>query len=147
MNIDVAPTILGLAGLPAPPGFRGFNWTPVFQGAAPPRDRIALFQAHKGAVLTAQEAASARRKGLLEVGVMIGEHKEIFRLAEHRLWLFDLGKDPRETRSVASTSQLSQRLHEWMDTVQKGLIATDRLGPAEIDAENAEQLRALGYVH
>jgi len=147
LNIDVAPTILGLAGLPPPPGFRGFNWTPVFQGAAPPRDRIALFQAHKGAVLTAQEAASARRKGLLEVGVMIGEHKEIFRLAEHRLWLFDLGKDPRETRSVASTSQLSQRLHEWMDTVQKGLIATDRLGPAEIDAENAEQLRALGYVH
>jgi len=147
LNIDVAPTILGLAGLPIPPGFRGFDWAPVFQGAPPPRDRVALFQAHKGAVLSAQEAGSARRKGLLEVGVMIGERKEIFRLDERRLWLFDLLKDPRETRAAARTPELSQRLHAWMDTVQKGLIASDRLAPAEVSAESVEQLRALGYTH
>jgi arylsulfatase A-like enzyme len=147
LNLDVAPTILGLAGLPIPSGFRGFDWAPIFQGAAPPRDRIALFQAHKGAVLSAQEASSARRKGLLEVGVMIGERKEIFRVAERRLWLFDLSKDPRETRSVAAGSRVSRHLHAWMDVVHKGLIASDRLAPAEIDPENVEQLRALGYIH
>jgi arylsulfatase A-like enzyme len=146
-NIDVAPTVLGLAGLPAPQGFQGLDWTPVFQGAAPPRDRIVLFQAHKGAVLSAQEAASARRKGLLEVAVMIGERKEVFRLAERRLWLFDLGKDPREARGPANGSRPSQHLHGWMETVQKGLIVSDRLAPAEVDPENVEQLRALGYVH
>jgi len=147
LNLDVAPTVLGLVGLPARLGFRGFDWTPVLlQGATPPRGRIAFFQAHKGAVLSAQEAASARRKGLLEVAVMIGDRKEIFRVAERRLSVFDLLKDPREIR--AAGLQVSQRLHDWMDDVQKGLITSDRLaGPAEVDAENAAQLRALGYVN
>ncbi len=147
LNIDVAATILGLAGLPVPADFRGFDWSPVFGGAAPPRGRVALFQAHKGAVLSVQEAPSARRKGLLEVAVMIGERKEIFRLTERQLRLFDLGRDPRETRSLANGSQLSARLDAWMDDVQKGLIASDRLGSAEIDPENVEQLRALGYIY
>jgi arylsulfatase A-like enzyme len=148
LNLDVASTVLGLVGLTIPAGFRGFDWTPVLlQGAPPPRDRVALFQAHKGAVLSAQEAASARRKGLLEVGVMTGGRKEIFRVAERRLWIFDLLKDPRETLAAAASSQISQRLHEWMDDVQKGLITSDRLAPAAVDPENAAQLRALGYAN
>jgi arylsulfatase A-like enzyme len=150
VNIDVAPTILGLVGLPAPRSFRGFDWSSVFQGAPPPGDRVLLFQAHKGAVLSAQEAAAVRRKGLLEVAVMAGERKEIFRIEEGRLALFDLGKDPHEVRSLAQQgTRIPQRLHEWMDTVQKGLIASDRLAPLAIaaDREDVEQLRALGYVH
>jgi choline-sulfatase len=147
LNLDVAPTILGLAGLPAPVGFRGFDWTPVFQGAAPPpRDRVLWFQAHKGAVLSSQEAANARRKGLLEVGVVVDGRKQILNLAAGALSLFDLAKDPRETRTLAGDPQLSRRLHDWMDTVQKGLAASDRLGPATVGSEDAAQLRALGYV-
>jgi len=148
LNLDVAPTVLGLAGLPVPAGFRGFDWTPVLKGAAqPPRDRPIWFQAHKGAVLSAQEAASARRKGLLEIGMLNGRRKEIFRAPEARRWLFDLTRDPRETRSlVASASPLSDPLRQWMADVNRGLIDSDRLGPARVDAENVEQLRALGYV-
>jgi choline-sulfatase len=148
VNLDVAPTVLGLAGLPVPDGFRGHDWTPVLlHGAPPPRDRVVLFQAHKGAVLSAKEAATARRNGLIEVAVMTGGLKEIFRIAERRLWLFDLLKDPRETRAATLGARLSQNLHAWMDDVQKGLIASDRLAPAEVDPENAAQLRALGYTH
>jgi hypothetical protein len=33
-----------------------------------------------------------------------------------------------------------------MGSVQKGLIASDRLGPAAVGAEDAAQLRALGYL-
>ena len=130
LNLDVAPTILGLAGLPAPAGFRGFDWTPVLQGAPAPRDRVLWFEAHKGAVLSSQEAANARRKGLLEVGVMVDGRKQILHLAEGALSLFDLAKDPRETRTLAGDPQLSRRLHDWMDAVQKGLAASDRLGTA-----------------
>ncbi len=145
--LDVAPTILGLAGLPAPPGFEGLDWTPVLQGTAPPpRDRVLWFEAHKGAVLSSQEAANARRKGLLEVGVLLDGRKQILRLAEGSLSLFDLAKDPRETRGLAADAQLAQRLQEWMGTVQRGLAASDRLGPAEVGSEDAARLRALGYL-
>jgi arylsulfatase A-like enzyme len=147
VNLDVAPTVLGLVGLPVPAGFRGFDWTPVLQGtAAPPRDRVVLFQAHKGAVLSSQEAATARRNGLLEVAVLIDGRKEILRLDGNRRSLFDLLRDPRETRGLPGSAQLSQQLNAWMADVQKGLIASDRLGaPAQVDPENAAQLRALGY--
>jgi arylsulfatase A-like enzyme len=148
LNLDVAPTILGLAGLPAPPGFRGYDWAPVLQGAPPPRDRITWFQAHKGAVLSTQEANGARRKGLLEIGMVTEKRKEIFRLTERQLLLYDLAADPAETRSFAKGRiKLSQQLQGWLETVQKGLTASDRLGPVEVDPENVERLRALGYAH
>ncbi|HEX6900286.1 MAG TPA: sulfatase [Thermoanaerobaculia bacterium] len=149
LNIDVAPTILGLTGLPAPDGFKGLDWTSVLlRGAPQPHDRVTWFQAHKGAVLTAQEANGARRNGLLEVGILADGRKEIFRVSERQLNLFDLTRDPREIKSLARKGgRVSERLHEWMASVQKGLIAADRLGPAEVDPENAEQLRALGYIH
>ncbi|HEY4595466.1 MAG TPA: sulfatase [Thermoanaerobaculia bacterium] len=146
-SLDVAPTILGLAGLPIPSSFEGLDWTPVLQnGAPPPRDRVLWFEAHKGAVLSSQEAANARRKGLLEVGVMVNGRKQILRLTEGGLSLFDLAQDPRETRSLAADTQLARRLQEWMGTVQKELIASDRLAPAEVGSEDAAQLRALGYL-
>jgi arylsulfatase A-like enzyme len=147
VNLDVAPTILGLAGLPIPSSFEGFDWTPVLQnGAPPPRDRVLWFEAHKGAVLSSREATDARRKGLLEVGLMVNGRKQILRLAEGALSLFDLAKDPRETRVLAADAQLARRLQDWMGTVQKGLIASDRLAPAEVGSEDAAQLRALGYL-
>jgi hypothetical protein len=77
---------------------------------------------------------------------MVGERKEVLRIAEGRHWLFDLASDPRESRSTLS-ARISQHLNHWLDTVQQGLIASDRLGPAEVDPEHAERLRALGYVH
>jgi arylsulfatase A-like enzyme len=143
LNLDVAPTILGLAGLPSPPGFQGYDWTPVLMGAPPPRGRVIWFEAHKGAVLSSQEASNARRKGLLAVGVMADGRMQI--LAGGALSLFDLANDPGEAHPLAGDARLAQRLHDWMDRVQKGLIASDRLGPATVGAEDAEALRALGY--
>lgn len=149
MNLDVAPTILSLIGLPIPPGFRGFDWTAVLQGAPSPRGRITGFEAHRGAVLSTREAASARHKGLLEVGVMVEGRKEILRLAEGRRTLFDLARDPQETHGVPEDARLSSRLQDWMAAIQNGLAASDRLGsaaPAGIGAEDAARLRALGYL-
>lgn len=151
LNLDVAPTVLGLAGLPEPEGFRGFDWSPVLRGEAePPRERILWFQAHKGAVLSSHEAASARRSGLLEIGVLAGGEKEIFRLTESRRALFDLARDPRELRDISGTAvgtaAPSKPLKEWMAAVRQGLAASDRLTPAAVGQEDARRLRALGYV-
>lgn len=158
VNIDVAPTVLGLAGLPVPSVFRGFDWSPVLRGTEPaPRERTVWFQAHKGAVLSAKEAESARRKGLLEVAVLHGPagRKEIFRLGERKRWVFDLAKDPRELRNLAEGAAGAQGgqgpaapsglLQEWLASLRKGLAASDRLAKVVLDPESVEKLRALGY--
>ncbi len=148
LNLDVAPTILGLAGLPVPETFRGYDWSPVLlHGAEPPRERTMWFQAHKGAVLSAQEARSARRKGLLEVAVLHGWHKEIFQVGDGRRWTFDLLRDPGETRSLGATdpANTSADLQAWMATVRKGLAVSDQVLATHIDPESAARLRALGY--
>ena len=146
VTLDIAPTVLGLLGLPVPPGFRGFDWAPVFAGqAAPPHQRATLHQAHKGAVLSPQEAEGARRRGLLAVAVVAGGRKEVFRLSERDLHLFDLGRDPRELRNLAAAAP-SERLRTSLADIDRGLIASDRLGPAELDPEQVQTLKALGYV-
>ena len=150
VNLDVAPTILGLAGLPIPKGFQGMDWTPVIEGGEAPRERTLLFQAHKGAVLSAKEAASARRKGLLEVALLAGNRKEIFRMVEGKRWVYDLAKDPGELRGVlagaAGGVQPSVPLRDWLASVQRGLDASDRVLTAQVKSEDVEKLRSLGYV-
>jgi arylsulfatase A-like enzyme len=145
--LDVAPTVLSLVGLPVPEGFRGFDWSPVLtRGAAPPLRRAMWFEAHKGAVLTAQERGNARRKGLLEVARIEGDRKEIYRLGERVLRLFDLVRDPGETRDLAGGAAApSGDLQAWLERVGRGLTASDRLAPADLDAESLAKLRALGY--
>ena len=81
--LDVAPTVLGLLGLPREPAFAGFDWAPVLAGEGPPpRRRVCWFEAHRGAVLAAHGSTGARRAGLLEVGMLAGARKEIWRLGE-----------------------------------------------------------------
>jgi arylsulfatase A-like enzyme len=149
-NLDVAPTVLGLAGLPVPATFRGFDWSPVLRGQAePPRERVFQFQAHKGAVLSMQEAASARRKGLLEVGVLYWPEgrKEVVRVADGRRSLFDLAADPGEQRSLSRAAAApSPGIRDWLAGLRRGLAMSDRLAAAAaVDPESARKLRALGY--
>jgi arylsulfatase A-like enzyme len=149
INLDVAPTLLGLAGLPVPESFHGFDWSPVLRGEAePPRERVLWFQAHKGAVLSAREAAGARRTGLLEVGVLFWpeSRKEILRVREGRRAVFDLDTDPGEGRNLAAAGSFpSGRIQAWLTALRRGLAASDRLAAAPIDRESAQKLRSLGY--
>ncbi|HVT15304.1 MAG TPA: sulfatase [Thermoanaerobaculia bacterium] len=145
--LDVAPTVLGLCGLGGSPTFRGFDWTAVLAGAVPPpRNRVAWFEAHRGAVLSMREAGGARRGGLLEVGMLSGSRKEVFRPGERRHWLFELDSDPLETARPTAGAPPSGRLRDWLATVQRGLAASDRFAAADLDAESLAQLRSLGYM-
>ena len=145
--LDVAPTVLALAGLPVPAAFQGLDWTPVLEGREAPKERVLHFQAHKGAVISTQEAKSARRKGLLEVALLSGGQKEIFRVNEGKRWIFDLAKDPGELRGrLVSGKGPSPLLRDLLAGVQRGLEASDRVLTADVDPEDVEQLRALGYV-
>jgi arylsulfatase A-like enzyme len=149
LNIDVAPTILALAGLPIPPAFEGYDWSGVLRGTGtPPRERTMWFQAHKGAVLSPQEIVSARRKGLLEIAVLSGPEmrKEIFRMNESRHSVFDLLRDPRELRNLAQgRTAASPGLQAWLTDLRQGLANSDRMAKVTIAPEDAQALRALGY--
>jgi len=148
--LDVAPTLLGLAGLPVPEAFEGYDWSEVLRGTgAPPRERVMWFQAHKGAVLSAKEAENARRKGLLEIAVLTAPEmrKEIFRIGERHSTVFDLLRDPLEVRHLAQPSPtLSPALQTWLTDLRQGLADADRLARTHISPEDAAALRALGYV-
>jgi hypothetical protein len=107
-----------------------------------------FFQAHKGAVQIAHKSSDARLNGLLEVGRISGDRKEALDLRDGRLHVFDLARDPRERRDLASDGQEpSEELATWLHTVRQGLRAASDIPPPEMDAESEEHLRALGYIN
>jgi arylsulfatase A-like enzyme len=145
--IDLAPTVLGLLGLPEPEEFRGFDWTRVFRGEGKAPDRPGYFQAHKGAVQFDHTSSAARADGLLEVGRVTGTRKEILDVGSGAVRIFDFSRDPGEVRNLApSGTEPSPDLVTWLETVRAGLRAASDIPPAELDAESRDRLRALGYV-
>lgn len=147
LNIDLAPTVMSLLGLPAVAGFRGFDWTPVFQGAPAPADRDTFFQAHKGAVQTDHSSADARRAGLLEVARIDGDRKELLDLRNGSFRIYDLKSDPQELHPRTGPDlKPSDQLRTWLGVVRAGLEAASDLPVPELDAEARERLKALGYI-
>jgi len=146
LNLDVAPTVLGLLGVHAPAGLRGVDWTSVLlHGAAPDMARITFHQAHKGAVVSKHESEMARRSGLLEVGLMAPGGKEVFRIDLQRRALYDALE---RGSLVPAASAPSAQLLGWMKNVYAGLSAFDAHPPAAtaLDKETVEALKSLGYV-
>jgi arylsulfatase A-like enzyme len=146
-SLDLAPTVLGLIGLPIPETFQGHDWSSRLRGEVPAEAAPAqtFHQAHKGAT---RGGADSRRKGLLEVGIVSPGHKEIASVRGRGGHLaFALDTDPKELRSkVAVGGTLSEDLAAWLATVRAGLLTSDQLPTADLDAEAIERLKALGYL-
>ncbi len=149
-NLDLAPTILGLLGLPQPETFQGFDWSEVIrQRSPPPQERITYHQAHKGAVGPNQNRDRVRRKGLLEVSQVSSRQKESLRIraGEEHYCLYALPQDSKERRSlVSSKARPSEGLAAWLASVQEGLEAADQIPTLSLDEESIEKLRSLGYL-
>jgi len=145
--IDLAPTILGMLEQEGPSTFEGFDWTGVFSGDAAPTGRQTLYQAHRGAVMSKHESDLARRSGLLEVGVIHDEQKEIFHVGKSRRQFYDLTADPLELNDLSEKkADPTEGLMTWMRAVFDGLIAVEDSPPEPLDEESVEVLRSLGYV-
>jgi arylsulfatase A-like enzyme len=148
LNTDLAPTVLGLLGLRAPEPFTGYDWTAVLRdGSAAPAGRVTRFEAHKGAVISNHESDLARRNGLLEVGLVHHDVKEIFRLNRSRRYVFDLGDDPGETTPLdQAKSRPSEALDSWIRVVYDGLTSHEDMPVEPLDEESVAAMRSLGYV-
>ncbi len=146
--LDLAPTILGLVGLPTPEFFEGLDWGPVLRGEAEaPAGRVTLFQSHRSAVQPKEDRVRLREKGLLEVARVESGRKEIYRVTNRRRRLFELGRDAEELMSLAPLrSDPTPELASWLAEVREGLARADELPLPTLSEEDLEALRALGYI-
>ncbi len=146
--IDLAPTLLGLIDERPPAVFEGYDWTSVLlDGATAPAERVTRYQAHRGAVITRHDSDLRRKNGLLEVGMIADQRKEIYRIGKSKRWVFDLSTDPLELGSLSRpTEEPSEGLVSWADLVVEGLSSPD-LEPVEpLDEDAAKMMETLGYV-
>jgi hypothetical protein len=111
-------------------------------------ERRQCYQAHRGAVLGgAHDSDRKRSKGLLAVGIIEGDRKEVLRIIGDEHMLFELAADPGEPRNlVDATSRPTSELLACLAEVSEGLGALDRLAAQKLDDETVERLRALGYL-
>ncbi len=145
--LDIAPTILELLGEKIPESFVGQSWMGAITGGEVPPERHLCYQAHKGAVLGEHDDDRKRSKGLLSVGVVEGERKEVLRVKNNTHMLFKLAIDPGERDNlVVENGPPSDQLLECLGSISEGLGALDRLAAKKLDDETVEQLRALGYI-
>jgi arylsulfatase A-like enzyme len=145
--MDLAPTVLDLLELPIPDEFEGYSWAAVIDGADPPTDRAICYQAHRGAVHGTHESERARSKGLISVGLVQHERKEILRVKNNSHMMFDLRRDPEELNNlVTPESAPSPELLQCVGTISDALGSLDRIATRKLDDETVEQLRALGYL-
>ena len=140
-GIDVATTLLGLAGLAAAPGMRGIDL--LNQHVAPDRTRVV--ETYRGAVpkVPGIRALMADR-GPQRQGVLQGSWKLV--INGKRRELFDLAEDPGELTDVAGghperVEALAALVAEWNLRVARG----DSEEP-DLSEEDVEALRSLGYI-
>jgi arylsulfatase A-like enzyme len=143
-QIDLLPTLLGLAGLPAPAGLPGRDLTArLIEGRgndAPPL----LFSEERFGVVD----KFAARAGALKL-ILNNDGPELWRAGAH-LELYDLGQDGAEKANLAekrpvTTTFLRQRIDAFR-RVQEAVRARTASATVPLTAEEKEQLRALGYV-
>jgi len=139
-NLDVAPTLLDLAGVPTPEGFEGRSLVPLVTGEEPARDRVSY------ASLTTLLFRDAR----LQESTTDGRWTFARSPGEDapREWLFDRSVDPEENVNLVPlqperAAPLRHSLDAYLGEPPREGVARPEV---RIDPGLAEKLRALGYM-
>ena len=142
--IDLAPSLLGAAGLPVPKHFQGADWAPLLEGGSrePAREmaysELGRFRAQFDSLREGNRKIIARRS-------TAGAQKTDL------LFLYDLEADPSEDRNLvgkrrAGEPRLRALIERWRETVRAQKGETERKSLGEMDPDVVAELRALGYV-
>lgn len=146
--VDVAPTILGLAGVAAPPGFG----SALTRDELRPRDLTPWLTGNDAGEFPELLARSSPNMfGRRQTSLRTPTHKLIeIEGKERRAELFDLRADPGEQRNLAGSAQgqaLAARLGAEIREFARAVAGRSLASQADIDEDQRERLRALGYLH
>ncbi len=148
--VDVAPTILALAGLPRNARFEGRSLVPLFSADGPTTDVIAEL-APANPAFDARHQSAAIVRGTQKLMVLAPNWAAVL----GPVALYDLASDPGEVHAVLPLSlpdsparARGQALWDALRREEDRLARHNVTQPEErpLDAEQRERLRALGYV-
>jgi choline-sulfatase len=129
--VDVAPTLLALAGLPPLPDVDGVSVVPLLEGRRQAPEPAFLETQHPWTTYGWSPLSAVRHAGLKYVRAPREE-------------LYDLAADPGEERDLARRSpSRAAPLRALLERFERAPAAA---APASRDAAVLESLRALGYV-
>ncbi len=135
--VDLAPTIVELAGVSSAVEMSGKSWAPAFRTGAPPPSGEILSEIIYNDTYWSR---SLRMGSWKIVKGRLGEDASV--------QLFDLERDPGEMQDRAGAdsamaSALGERLDAVVETAKQGATEQET---ADFDPVTMERLRALGYV-
>lgn len=110
INVDIAPTLLDLAGAAIPQAMQGRSMTPLLNGDAPSNWRQSQFYTYWGAPP--------------HYGIRTKRYT-YFQLENHAAELFDRQTDPDQRHNVASKPEYQSVIHELERELQKQIQETD----------------------
>jgi len=146
-HVDMAPTIVGLAGLTVPEGWLGRDLSDVARGEPLP--------AAQRRPLLSHTVYDEPRDGLLEeIAVVQDGYKLVAGLTgEGELVersLFHVDADPAEAENLLGrpeSERIVASLREWaLGEVERGRAADAAEAAAEMDPQMVEWMRAMGYL-
>jgi len=154
-HLDILPTVLGLAGLPTPPGGQGIDLTPILAGDAElPKTRAIYPAVLKSPLYPPQRPV--RRVALMDGYKRIEGHAHY---GDTGGYLFDLESDPGEERNLRATRRdlfdaMAERLRLYLSGLtiyppvhrRTGRVITGREADTGLGREELQKLRNLGYV-
>jgi arylsulfatase A-like enzyme len=138
-NLDIAPTVLELAGVPIPERIQGQSLLPLVESPGDHPDRES-FAGLGAPIITGVVEQVSINDGTWSMARNLDD--------EGKEFLFDRRVDPREDANLVDLEpERAQALRERLDAhlsgeTQAGIRATD----VRIDPSIAERLRAVGYL-
>lgn len=144
--VDVAPTVLDLAGIGPPRAFAGQSVCSLLGGTA--RCATAPVTATGTAFAELNSNANIDRPvpGPHRHALVVGDEKVLTGFKPDEVQFFDLKADPKELKPDAfdapTRATLRERLQTQMDAADEGASAAQT---KPVDDETRERLRALGY--
>ena len=144
-HVDVAPTLLELARTEASRPLHGRSLlepAPTDASRAVLRSAVGLVRTAGGETKDDREPWYAVRDGDLRL---------VERPARGERWLFDLARDPGERQDLAGergdlVETLASKLERWREEMALVGRWVQSDGAVELDAQELERLRSLGYV-